>query len=149
MDRVRVCKIMIFWNYDFLFWLRHVHAMYFSFNVRGTLQNQLLTENMRWMNQTTFSLKVSHATHKTQKLRSSVCGMFNQILGCRQLVLITLALAGVFMTITCEFLLVLGLWCYCCGLLGRRDCCGGVGVAERSYPEVTTPLPPNIREAVP
>ena len=44
----------------------------------------------------------------------------NQILGSKQLALITLVPAGVFITISCKFLLVLGLRCCCCGLLVAR-----------------------------
>ena len=58
---------------------------------------------------------------------SSVCNMLNQVLGHRQLALIRLTLAGVFVAISCKFLLVLGLVCCCCGLLVGRGCVVAMG----------------------
>ena len=44
----------------------------------------------------------------------------NKTLGYKQLVLIALAPVGVFIAMSCEFLLALGLLCCCCGLLVGR-----------------------------
>ena len=68
----------------------------------------------------------------------------NQTLGCKQLVLITLVPAGVFITISCEFLLVLGLRCCCCGILVERVGHGYGGRAEvQSSTTATVPHAPH------
>ena len=67
----------------------------------------------------------------------------NQILGCRQLVLIALVPVRVFTTISYKFLLVLGFGCYYCRLLVGRVGWGCYKGAEvQSLTAVTVPYPP-------
>ena len=71
----------------------------------------------------------------------------NQILGCRQLAQITLVSAVVFITISCKFLLVLGLGC-CCWAGGGLW--WGVGRVVSAWERVGTELCPcNLKPSSP